>query len=222
MSAGRIIIGIAGGTGSGKTTVARAIRDHAGAERVSWISHDSYYRDFTGHSAEELHRINYDHPDTLESELLVQHLDQLMEGITAEIPIYDFATHRRQVNTVRVEPCRVIIVEGIHVLTEPEIRRRINIRLYVDTPPDIRLIRRLRRDVEIRGRSVESVLQQYLETVRPMHEEFVEPSKRHADLIIPDGGENRVAIDAIISRVEQLLRLEGAIAPDRVAVENLG
>ncbi|HEY5611536.1 MAG TPA: uridine kinase [Thermoanaerobaculia bacterium] len=205
MKSGPVIVGIAGGTGSGKTTVARSIYDRVGSGRIEWISHDSYYRDFAHLTHDDRARINFDHPDSLESELLVAHLERLMRGEIVEIPIYDFTTHRRKSETQRVEPKRVIIVEGILVLAEPEIRRRIDIKLFVDTPPDIRLLRRLQRDIDVRGRSVESVLRQYLTSVRPMHEEFVEPSKRHADLIIPEGGENQVALDAIISRVEHLL-----------------
>lgn len=200
-----IIVGIAGGTGSGKTTVARAIYDRVGSDRIEWISHDSYYRNFEGLSLDEKHHINFDHPDSLETELLVRHLDVLVKGSAVEVPIYDFTAHARKTDTQRVEPRKVVIVEGILVLAEPELRKRIDIKLFVDTPPDIRFVRRLMRDITSRGRSVESVIEQYVTTVRPMHEEFVEPSKRHADLIIPEGGENLVAIDAIIARVERLL-----------------
>jgi len=201
-----VIIGIAGGTGSGKTTVAQAIYDRVGRDRIEWISHDSYYRNFDGLSHDERTKINFDHPDSLETELLVRHLDVLAKGSSVDVPKYDFALHARRTDTQRVEPRRVIIVEGILVLAEPELRRRIDIKLFVDTPADIRFVRRLTRDIQTRGRSLESVVQQYLTTVRPMHEEFVEPSKRHADLIIPEGGENQVALDAIIARVEHLLR----------------
>lgn len=200
-----VIIGIAGGTGSGKTTVARAIYDRVGKDRIEWISHDSYYRNFEGLNPHEKHHINFDHPDSLETELLARHVDVLCKGSAVEVPIYDFTTHSRTLETHRVEPRKVIIVEGILVLAEPELRKRIDIKLFVDTPPDIRFMRRLVRDIKSRGRSVESVIEQYMTTVRPMHEEFVEPSKRHADLIIPEGGENLVAIDAIIARVERLV-----------------
>ena len=200
-----VIIGIAGGTGSGKTTVARAIYDRVGRDRIEWISHDSYYRNFDAHSPEERAKINFDHPDSLETELLTRHLDVLMKGSSVEVPVYDFATHSRKTETQRVEPRKVIIVEGILVLAEPELRKRIDIKLFVDTPADIRFVRRLVRDIETRGRTLTSVVDQYMTTVRPMHEEFVEPSKRYADLIIPEGGENQVALDAIISRVESLL-----------------
>jgi len=200
-----VIIGIAGGTGSGKTTVARAIYDRVGSDRIEWISHDSYYRNFEGLSAGEKHHINFDHPDSLETELLARHLDVLAKGSAVEVPIYDFTTHSRKDERQRVEPRRVVIVEGILVLAEPELRKRIDIKLFVDTPADIRFMRRLVRDIKLRGRSMESVIEQYTTTVRPMHEEFVEPSKRYADLIIPEGGENLVAIDAIIARVERLV-----------------
>ena len=200
-----VIVGIAGGTGSGKTTVARAIYDRVGKDLIEWISHDSYYRDFEGLSAEEKHHINFDHPDSLETELLARHLDVLCKGSSVEVPKYDFGRYARLEVTQRVEPRKVIIVEGILVLAEPELRKRIDIKLFVDTPADVRFMRRLVRDIKSRGRSMESVIEQYITTVRPMHEEFVEPSKRYADLIIPEGGENLVAIDAIIARVERLV-----------------
>src|SRR5688572_2024555 len=200
-----VFIGIAGGTGSGKTTVARSIQDRVGTDRIEWISHDAYYRDFSGLDPESRHAINFDHPESLETELLVAHLDALANKQPVEVPLYDFATHMRQKKTRTVSPRRVIIVEGILVLAEVPLRKRIDIKLFVDTPPDIRFVRRLLRDVQHRGRSVESVVHQYLTNVRPMHEEFVEPSKRYADLIIPEGGENQVALDAIIARVERLV-----------------
>ena len=200
-----VIIGIAGGTGSGKTTVAQAIYDRVGRDRIEWVSHDSYYRNFDGLSPEERRKINFDHPDSLESELLIRHLDVLCKGSSVEVPVYDFGTHSRKHETQKVEPRKVIIVEGILVLAEPELRKRIDIKLFVDTPSDIRFVRRLMRDIHERGRTPESVVEQYMTTVRPMHEEFVEPSKRHADLIIPEGGENQVALDGIIARVEHLL-----------------
>jgi len=200
-----VIVGIAGGTGSGKTSVARAIYDQVGKDRIEWISHDSYYRNFDGLTAEQRHNINFDHPDSLETELLARHLDVLCKGSSVEVPVYDFTTDSRKAETHRVQSRKVIIVEGILVLAEPELRKRIDIKLFVDTPADIRFIRRLMRDIVSRGRSVESVVEQYMATVRPMHEEFVETSKRHADLIIPEGGENLVAINAIIARVEHLL-----------------
>lgn len=200
-----VILGIAGGTGSGKTTVARSIHDRVGRGRIEWISHDSYYREFPELDLAARRLINFDHPDSLETELLVAHVDALVRGEAVEVPVYDFTTHSRLPEKHRVEPRKVIIVEGILVLAEPELRKRIDIKLFVDTPPDIRFLRRLMRDTQARGRSLESVVNQYLNTVRPMHEEFVEPSKRYADLIIPEGGENRVALEAIISRIEHLV-----------------
>ena len=201
-----VIIGIAGGTGSGKTTVARSIYDRVGPDRIEWISHDSYYRNFDGLSAHDRHNINFDHPDALETELLVRHLDVLAKGSSVDVPVYDFTTHSRKPDeTQHVLARKVIIVEGILVLAEPDLRKRIDIKLFVDTPPDLRFMRRLMRDIRSRGRTLESVVEQYMTTVRPMHEEFVEPSKRYADLIIPEGGENQVALDAIISRVQHLL-----------------
>lgn len=205
MTARPVIIGIAGGTGSGKTTIAQAIFDQIGRERIEWISHDSYYRDYGDLTPEEKTQINFDHPDSLETDLMVEHIDALCGGETVEVPRYDFASHSRLPETVRVESKKAILVEGILVLAERDLRDRIDIKLFVDTPADIRFVRRLLRDVKSRGRTVESVVEQYLSTVRPMHEEFVEPSKRFADLIIPEGGENTVAIDAIIARVERLL-----------------
>ena len=179
--------------------------DRVGKDRIEWISHDSYYRNFDALTPEQLHHINFDHPDSLETELLVRHLDVLSKGSAVEVPSYDFITYARTTQTTRVLPRKVVIVEGILILAEPELRKRIDIKLFVDTPSDIRFMRRLVRDIQTRGRSLESVIEQYITTVRPMHEEFVEPSKRHADLIIPEGGENQVALDAIISRVEHLL-----------------
>jgi len=205
MKSAPVVIGIAGGTGSGKTTVAQAIYDRVGSDRIEWISHDSYYRNFDALSAEDKAKINFDHPDSLETELLVRHLDVLAKGSSVEVPLYDFAAYARKSETLHVQPHKVLIVDGILILAEPELRKRIDIKLFVDTPADIRFVRRLTRDIESRGRSLQSVVSQYLATVRPMHEEFVEPSKRYADLIIPEGGENLVAINAIISRVEHLL-----------------
>ena len=201
-----VIIGIAGGTGSGKTTVARAIYDRVGKDRIEWISHDSYYRNFDGYSPEQRHQINFDHPDSLETELLVRHLDVLAKGSSVEVPVYEFATHSRNLEkTQRVEPRKVVIVEGILVLAEPELRN-------ASTSSSSSTRRRTsasfagsRATSNRAAGSLKSVIDQYLTTVRPMHEEFVEPSKRYADLIIPEGGENQVALDAIISRVEHLL-----------------
>jgi uridine kinase len=199
------LIGIAGGTGSGKTTVANAIAKRVGEERIAILSHDSYYRDFVDLPRDILDRQNFDHPDSLESELLVRHIKALKQGMVVETPIYDFRVHRRAAETRRVEPRKVILVDGILIYAEPELRKLFDVRIYVDTDADIRLIRRLKRDLTERGRTVESVVTQYESTVRPMHMEFVEPSKRYADLIVPEGGENTVALDFLFARLRELL-----------------
>jgi len=199
------LIGLAGGTGSGKTTVANAIAKRVGEERIAILSHDAYYRDFVDLPKDVLDRQNFDHPDSLESELLVRHLKALKQGMVVETPIYDFKVHRRAAVSRRVEPRKVILVDGILIFAEPELRKLFDVKIYVDTDADIRLIRRLKRDIAERGRSVESVVTQYESTVRPMHMEFVEPSKRYADLIIPEGGENTVALDFLFARLRELL-----------------
>ena len=199
------LIGLAGGTGSGKTTVANAIVKRVGEERIAILSHDSYYRDFVDLPKDILDRQNFDHPDSLESELLVRHLKALKQGMVVETPIYDFKVHCRAAESRRVEPRKVILVDGILIFAEPELRKLFDVKIYVDTDADIRLIRRLKRDIAERGRSVESVVTQYESTVRPMHMEFVEPSKRYADLIIPEGGENTVALDFLFARLRELL-----------------
>jgi uridine kinase len=202
-----VVFGVAGGTGSGKTTVARAILDQVGAEQVAYLPHDAYYRELSHLPKEERARINFDHPDALETELLVKHVKQLLEGDSIELPVYNFTTHTRTDKTIRVEPAPIILVEGILIFSEPALRDLMDIRIYVDTDADIRFIRRLERDITERGRTVESVITQYLTTVRPMHLEFVEPSKRHADIIIPEGGFNQVAMTMIAARLKELLRV---------------
>ena len=204
-----IVIGVAGGTGSGKTTVARQILDRVGAEHIAYIPHDAYYRDLSHLPLEERVRVNFDHPDSLETELLIEHLKALRSGRPVEIPIYDFTTHTRTTQTRHVEPASVVLVEGILVFAEPRLREMFDVKLYVDTDADVRFIRRLRRDIEERGRSVESVCEQYLATVRPMHLEFVEPSKRYADVIIPEGGFNEVAIEMVAARIRGMLEDKG-------------
>jgi uridine kinase len=199
-----VIIGVAGGTGSGKTTVSRALVERVGREKIAYLQHDAYYRDRSHLPPEERDRINFDHPDALETEVLVEHLGRLQEGEPVEIPTYDFTRHVRQEETVTVEPRPVLLVEGILVLAEDALREAMDVKIYVDTAADIRFIRRLRRDLEDRGRSLDSVVSQYLEEVRPMHLEFVEPSKRHADVIVPEGGFNRVALDMLVDRIEGL------------------
>jgi uridine kinase len=197
-----LTIGVAGGSGSGKTTVVQALTKAVGPDRVAFLPHDAYYREYNHLSLEERTSINWDHPDALDTELLVQHLSLLVSGHAIERPVYDFRTYSRLTQCERVEPRPVIIVEGILILAEPALRSLLDIKIYVDTDPDIRFIRRLQRDMHERERSVPSIIEQYLKTVRPMHLEFVEPSKRYADLIIPEGGYNRVAIDMLVARVK--------------------
>ena len=200
------VIGVAGGTGSGKTTVANAIIKRIGAERIALLSHDSYYRDWVDLPKDVLDHKNFDHPDSLETDLLVHQLRALKGGAAVEVPLYDFKVHKRSLETRRVEPKKVILVDGILIYAEPELRKLFDVKVYVDTDADRRLIRRIKRDIEERGRTLESVVEQYESTVRPMHLEFVEPSKRYADLIIPEGGENTVALDFLFARLEELLR----------------
>lgn len=199
------VIGIAGGTGSGKTTVANAIVRRVGEERIAFLSHDAYYRDFVDLPKNILDGKNFDHPDSLESELLVRHLKALKSGAAVEMPVYDFKVHRRSEETRRVEPRKVILVDGILIYVEPELRKLFDVKIFVDTDSDVRLIRRIRRDIAERGRTVDSVVEQYENTVRPMHLEFVEPSKRYADLIIPEGGENAVALEFLFARLNAIL-----------------
>jgi uridine kinase len=204
--AGRpVVIGVGGGTGSGKTTVADAILARVGRERVALIAHDAYYRDLSHLPFEERVKTNFDHPDSLETELLVAHLDGLCAGRAAEVPVYDFSTHTRTDKTRRVAPRPVVMVEGILVFVERALRERFDIKVYVDADADLRFIRRLQRDIAERGRTMESVIAQYLETVRLMHLEFVEPSKRYADVIIPRGGFNEVAVDMVATRVMAMI-----------------
>lgn len=201
-----LIIGVAGGTGSGKTTVANRILERVGTEHIAYIPHDAYYRDLSHLPYEERQRINFDHPNSLETELMVEHLIALRDEHPVEIPVYDFTIHTRTKETRHVEPARIVLAEGILIFAEPELRPLFDVKLFVDTDADIRLIRRLQRDVEERGRTVQSVIEQYLRTVRPMHLEFVEPSKRYADVIIPEGGFNEVAIEMVAARIRGLLQ----------------
>jgi uridine kinase len=199
------VIGVAGGTGSGKTTVASAILRRVGEERISVLFHDAYYRDWADLPKDVLDGKNFDHPDSLETELLVRHVRALRNGMAVHAPIYDFRTHRRTAETRHVTPKPILLVEGILLFAEPELRKLFDVKVFVDTDADVRLIRRVRRDIAERGRSLESVFAQYQATVRPMHLEFVEPSKRWADLIIPEGGENAAAMEFLFARLERLL-----------------
>jgi uridine kinase len=201
-----VIIGVAGGSASGKTTVSHAILRRVGADRIAYIPHDLYYRDLSHLPLEQRARFNFDHPDALDNELLVAHLDALAVGQPVAVPTYDFATYARLPETRLIVPRPVVLLEGILIFTEPVLRRRMQIKLFVDADADLRFIRRLKRDVEERGRSVDSVIDQYLNTVRPMHLEFVEPTKRYADVIIPEGGRNTIAVDMVVARIESELR----------------
>ena len=200
-----LVIGVAGGSGSGKTTVSERIQRMVGPEHFAYLQHDSYYRD-QGHLAPaERLLINYDHPDSLETQLLIDHVQQLRRGQAIAAPLYDFASYTRRPETHLVQPAAIILVEGILIFAEKGLRELMDIRIYVDTDADLRFIRRLQRDVQERGRSLASVVEQYLTTVRPMHLEFVEPSKRHAHIIVPQGGENQIAMEMIVSRIQRAL-----------------
>jgi uridine kinase len=200
-----IIIGIAGGTGSGKTTVANVVLSRVGTSSIALVPHDAYYKDLNELPVTQREQVNFDHPGSLDTPLMIDHLLQLREGKSVEIPIYDFTTHSRTSRTTHLEPQPVILVEGILIFAEPDLREMFDVKIFVDTPPDIRFIRRLERDINERGRTVASVIQQYQSTVRPMHLEFVEPSKQYADVIIPEGGLNTVAMDMMVARIESLL-----------------
>lgn len=200
-----VVIGIAGGTGSGKTTIAEVVLRRIGAEHIALLPHDAYYRDLKDLALAQRDTVNFDHPDSLDTDLLIVHLEQLKEWETVNVPIYDFTRHKRTQGTSVVEPHPVILVEGILVFAEPKLRDLFDVKIYVDTPPDVRFIRRLLRDIQERGRSMDSVIKQYETTVRPMHEEFVETSKRFADVIIPEGGLNTVAMDMVVARISDLL-----------------
>ncbi|MFQ5744810.1 MAG: uridine kinase [Acidobacteriota bacterium] len=199
------VIGVAGGTCSGKTTVVQRIVKALGSGEVTVIEHDSYYRDHPELSLEERASLNFDHPDALETDLLVGHLGELLDGHPVTIPVYDFSTHERQAGSESMLPRKAIIVVGILVLVDPALRQLMDIKVFVDTDADIRFIRRLQRDIAERGRTMESVIEQYVSTVKPMHEEFVEPSKRYADLIIPQGGHNRVAVDMLLTKIRSIV-----------------
>jgi len=204
-----LILGVAGGSGSGKTTVVSQIIRAMEPVPVSLLHHDSYYRDHPDLSDQERARLNYDHPEVLETPLLADHLRELLAGQAVEEPVYDFTTHSRTDETRRIEPNPVVIVDGILILAEPELRELMDIRVFVETDSDLRFIRRLLRDTQERGRSVDSVIRQYQATVRPMHLEFVEPSRRHADVIVPFGRENRVAISMLVARLRAQVFEEG-------------
>ncbi|MFC1975835.1 uridine kinase [Chloroflexota bacterium] len=200
-----IIIGVAGGTASGKTTVSKKILETIGPEHLAYLEHDAYYRDLSHLPLEQRRAFNFDHPDALENGLLIAHLETLLQGQPVQVPVYDFATYVRTDQLKRVEPRRVIFVEGILIFVDKKLREMMDIKIYVDASADLRFIRRLQRDTTERGRSVELVIEQYLETVRPMHLEFVEPSKRYADVIIPRGGRNIKAIEMVVAQIQRML-----------------
>lgn len=200
-----IIIGVAGGSGSGKTTVSHAILQRVGTEHIAYLEHDAYYKDLADIPPFHDGVVNFDHPDTLETSLLIDHIHQLKDWQPVEVPIYDFTTYSRTGRFFTMPPQPIILVEGILVFAEPDLRKLFDVRIFVDTDPDIRFIRRLQRDISERGRTVNSVIDQYLQSVRPMHLEFVEPSKRYADVIIPEGGKNLVAIEMVAARIRNLL-----------------
>ena len=200
-----MIIGISGGTGSGKTTVANRILESVSASEVVFIQQDSYYRNLKDLPLDYRGCANFDHPDAIDNDLLIDHIRKLKAGEMIELPLYDFRTNSRLDETQRVEPKPIVIVEGILIFVDPKLLEQMDIKVFVDTPDDIRFIRRLRRDVAERGRTVESVIEQYLATVRPMHQQFVEPSKREADVIIPEGGHNLVSIDLLSGKIRERL-----------------
>ena len=201
-----LVIGIAGGSGSGKTTVAQEILQRVGPDRIAFLQHDAYYKDLSGLPPAQRAEVNFDHPNSLETELLISHVEKLKQGQPVEVPIYDFAHHSRTDRFYPVHPRGVILVEGILIFVEPALRNICDVKIFVDTDSDIRLIRRLQRDIAERGRTTDTVIKQYMSTVRPMHMEFVEPSKRYADVIIPEGGMNVPALDMVVARIEALLK----------------
>lgn len=203
-----MIIGICGGTGSGKTTIARAIVESVGAQRIVLIEQDSYYRNLADMPLDERHQANFDHPDSIDSDMLVNHIMRLKQGRSVEMPLYDFVTHTRSDDIEIIEPKPVVIVEGILIFAEPRVLDLLDVRVFVDTPDDVRLMRRLRRDINERGRTFERTLDQYERTIRPMHFEFVEPSKRHADIIIPEGSNNGITTKFLCSMVREKLSQE--------------
>lgn len=202
-----LILGIAGGTGSGKTTVARSVINRMGPGAVTFISQDNYYKDHSELSMAEREKINYDHPFAFDNELLVEHLQELKQGKTAYAPVYDFTKHARRTDqTVELKPSRIVIIEGLHVLSDEHLRSLLDIKVFVDTDPDVRILRRVLRDIEERGRTIQSIHDQYLNTVKPMHEAFIEPSKKYADLIIPEGGHNEVGVELLSVLTEKYLK----------------
>lgn len=205
-----LIIGIAGGSGSGKSTVARKVASALSSLSVAFIDMDAYYRNFTSLSLDERRRLNWDHPDAFDFDLLIEHLQDLSARRTIDKPVYDFVSHLRSARSVRVTPSDVIVIDGILLFVDPRVRELCDVKVFVDADADVRLIRRLRRDMRKRGRPLDEILDQYLHTVQPMHLQFVEPSKRYADIIVPRGGHNSIAIEMIVAKITQ--RLAAALA----------
>ncbi len=205
-----LIIGVAGGSGSGKSTVSRKVADSLNNLSVAFIDMDAYYRNFTSISLDERRRVNWDHPDAFDFDLLTEHLRDLSERRAIDKPVYDFVTHLRSPDTVRIEPSDVIVIDGILLFVDPRIRDLCDVKVFVDAEADIRLIRRLRRDMRARGRPLNEIIDQYLSTVQPMHLQFVEPSKRYADIIVPRGGHNSIAIEMIVAKISRRFAAEGA------------
>lgn len=203
-----LVIGIAGGSGSGKTTLAEIIRNRVGMHRIAYLPHDAYYKDLSDLPPNQRVTINFDHPNSLDTELLTQHIITLKEYQPVDLPVYDFKNHTRTSEKIHVSPKSIIMVEGILIFSDVSLRKLLDVKIFVDTDSDIRFIRRLERDIAERGRTTESVIHQYLTTVRPMHLEFVEPSKRYADVIVPEGGLNTVAMEMVVARLESLLSME--------------
>ncbi|KKC47900.1 uridine kinase [Paenibacillus sp. D9] len=201
-----LIIGIAGGTGSGKTTVARSVIDRMGPGKVTFVSQDNYYKDHSELSMSEREKINYDHPFAFDNELLIENLKTLKQGLVAHAPVYEFTVHARSIEkSVELKPSNIVIIEGLHVLSDENLRELLDIKVFVDTDPDVRILRRVLRDIEERGRTIHSIHDQYLNTVKPMHEAFIEPSKKYADIIIPEGGHNEVGIELLAVLTEKYL-----------------
>ena len=197
-----IVIGVAGGTGSGKTTLVKALMNRFG-ENITVLSHDNYYKQHNELTYEERAKLNYDHPDAFDTDMMIEHLRLLKQGVAIDCPTYDFTVHNRAEGILHIEPEKVIVVEGILIFQDLELCREMDIKIFVETDADVRLCRRIRRDVRKRGRTIESVIEQYLTTVKPMHEQFVEPSKKNADLIVPEGGKNLIALEMIVGRIQR-------------------
>lgn len=199
-----LVIGVAGGSGSGKTTVSKAILDHVGSDRITFLPHDSYYHSLVNLPLDERRRFNFDHPAAFDNALYTEHLDALIRSEAVSVPCYDFVSYTRLSTSYLVQPRPVILLEGILIFSDAALRERMDIKLFVDAESDLRFIRRMQRDLHERGRTIDSIVKQYQDTVRPMHLEFVEPTKRYADIIIPHGGQNKIAVDMVVSWIKHM------------------